>query len=206
MGSKYQTKRFDRWNEGLPRPSQSQWYTAESWKSVRRRTSWTCMVCTSQPTRHAQHFLLMCSALCQDGFTLTSSLVCTQCSSDSAAYRVPFSIICAIILLGLLYWFGIRPLRRQQDTVNSEATTAQTKLVKLKVLILEPLMACTRELKPALMPIGRAISHVATTWFRLTMNNDPYAAKAFAKPEVVKGVVHQLEHCVIIIQVANTKP
>ena len=108
-------------------------------------------------------------ALCRQGWAQNWRRVCIECSSNSTYVLVLLGVGCVIGLLILLYFVAAQPM----TALNGPSALGQPFQWALN-------LSFVRMLKQVVV---RMLSGVATRYLALTVNDDPYGSKAFAKPE-----------------------
>ena len=104
-------------------------------------------------------------ALCQQGWAQDARRQCVECQSGSASYLAPFVAVCSAIVPFLVWLVLAQPLRAS----GGPSRPAQW-IMKLSFV---------QKVRQTVAP---HLASLATKYLKLTVNSDPYASKAFAKP------------------------
>ena len=116
-------------------------------------------------------------AACKGPWAQDASRRCIRCEINADHFRVLFAAVIAAALMILLYVFSIRPIRN----ASTDGAISHRSCWIYNI-------ACVQKMVGA---INCMLSSAATKYLAWTVNNDPYAAKAFAKPQRVLDSIDQ---------------
>ena len=130
-------------------------------------------------------------AACKGLWAQDASRRCIRCEANTDHFRVLFAAVIAAALMIVLYVFSTRAMRNASS--DADGATSQTSCWIYKITFFQKMSSA----------INRMMSSAATKYLAWTVNKDPYAAKAFAKPQ---SVLDSIKVLVSYLQVHNHKP